>query len=147
MKAVVIDRWLTFCRHCTRRATWNGPSAPREHRCPALGPEAVAGFESVARITWRYLPSRGNCRQAEPRHIPALPEPKPGECSWACRGSLSPICYCPGCGGAEHGILNIATENTVVAHIHLPREEPDIIDQIIARTPGHDYPRRARKST
>lgn len=140
-------RILARCQECN--FAWSSSEAEirRTVEVHTAGHWRPAGKASVviALVPVRGLGfnPRRSCREAEPPQVPP-PSTKMelggGACSWSCRGSFSPDCYCA-CGGATHALTshwdpgaNFGT-SAVIA----------IYDQLARAVPRGDW--KGRKST
>jgi hypothetical protein len=134
------DRYVAHCERCHLRMMLDGkdPSKAIEafDHSFCLG----AGNFTVQRVMWRKkVRAKDTCRMAERIYSPRLPDPRPGECSWMCRGSLSPICVCDGCQGAQHGAVQ------VIDPLAPPANITALAERIQRARPRGDWP--GRKST
>lgn len=114
MIGTLIDRWIIRCRAC--KLTWLIEESPFRsgHAIAHLG-ECSGNQEGplrfglvILRIVHRGVRPALHCRMSESRQVPP-PSREPtleGPCSWNCRGSQSPSCYCP-CGGKHHGATHV----------------------------------------
>lgn len=134
------DRYVATCPRCALRFMLDGPKpmdalATFDHSF-CLG----KGNLRLMRVVWhKRRRTRDTCRRGELLPSPRLPEPKPGECSWMCRGSKSPLCVCEGCHGKEHGAIHVINPLA-------PAEGAEALYKMIERArPRGDW--RARKST